>query len=180
MLHYATNILINISLQKWLAFSMVSLVVLLGDKVWNVLSGRSISFPLAYKLSGIYLAFILLVTLFTREIGSGGELAWMPLWSWREVLRHHNWRLLWQILLNILLFVPLGGLLAMNRSLPTKAILLSGFGLSLCIELCQLVFRLGLFEWDDVLHNGLGCVLGVVGVKLIQCAVRICTTRKNR
>lgn len=35
-------------------------------------------------------------------------------------------------------------------------------GLSMSIEVIQLVFRLGLFEWDDMIHNTLGCVLGTV------------------
>lgn len=30
------------------------------------------------------------------------------------------------------------------------------------IEVIQLVFRLGLFEWNDMIHNTLGCVLGTV------------------
>ena len=33
--------------------------------------------------------------------------------------------------------------------------------LSLVIEACQLVFRLGWFEMDDLLHNVLGTYVGI-------------------
>lgn len=37
-----------------------------------------------------------------------------------------------------------------------------GFGvmISAGIEVSQLLFMRGLFEWDDMIHNGLGCMLG--------------------
>jgi len=39
-------------------------------------------------------------------------------------------------------------------------IILSTIGLSFGIEVIQLVFKLGLFEFDDVFHNVLGAVIG--------------------
>lgn len=96
----------------------------------------------------------------------------MPLWSWKMVLQHHNLWLLWQILLNILLFVPLGCLMALKCGRSAKVMVLIGFGISLCIELCQLVFRLGLFEWDDILHNGAGSALGVAVVRICKVSVK--------
>ena len=52
------------------------------------------------------------------------------------------------IIQNIVLFIPF-------------VFLLFGFLLSLSIELCQLLFRLGWFEVDDILHNVLGTYLGI-------------------
>lgn len=40
---------------------------------------------------------------------------------------------------------------------------------SLCIELAQLVLRIGLFELDDILDNALGATLGYL---LYRLAVR--------
>lgn len=173
MIQYANHIFNSVSPEKWMSFLTIALAILLWDRAWGALTavvgrGRPVSMPLADKLALTYVAFILLVTLFIREIGSGGKLAWTLLWSWREVLLHQNLRLLWQILLNILLFVPLGMLLAWNRKWGARAIVSIGFGLSMCIELCQLVFRLGLFEWDDILHNGIGCTLGMLVIRVCQ------------
>ena len=173
MLQYANNVISRITPTQWLIYAGIALVILLSDTLWNVGNRavgkcRFVHISLRDKLALIYVGFILLVTLFIREIGSGGKLAWTPFWSWKMVLQHHNSQLLWQILLNILLFLPLGALLALKRGRSAKAIVLTGFGLSLCIELCQLVFRLGLFEWDDILHNGSGCVLGMLAARTCQ------------
>lgn len=167
MIQYANIIISRITPTQWLIYAGIALVVLLSDTVWNRVTGKSCFAHVSLwgKQSMIYVGFILLVTLFIREIGFGGKLAWTPFWSWKMVLLHHNLQLLWQILLNILLFVPLGILLALNRGRSARATVLTGLGVSLSIELCQLVFQLGLFEWDDILHNGAGCVLGMLVVR---------------
>ena len=36
--------------------------------------------------------------------------------------------------------------------------------ISAVIETSQLVFMRGLFEWDDMIHNGLGCMVGCLVV----------------
>ena len=66
------------------------------------------------------------------------------------------------IVQNLILFMPFGFLLCGATGQPrTSRILLLGFLLSLSIELCQLLFRLGWFEVDDILHNVLGTYLGI-------------------
>lgn len=63
---------------------------------------------------------------------------------------------------NIVLFLPFGFLLsAAYKRTSTGKILLLGFLLSLFIEACQLVFRIGWFEMDDLLHNVLGTYVGI-------------------
>ena len=66
------------------------------------------------------------------------------------------------IVQNLILFMPFGFLLYAVADQPcTARLLLLGFLLSLSIELCQLLFRLGWFEVDDILHNVLGTYLGI-------------------
>ena len=66
------------------------------------------------------------------------------------------------IVQNLILFIPFGFLLCGATDQPrTSRILLLGLLLSLSIELCQLLFRLGWFEVDDILHNVLGTYLGI-------------------
>ena len=66
------------------------------------------------------------------------------------------------IVQNLILFMPFGLLVYAVTDKPrTARILLFGFLLSLAIELCQLFFRLGWFEVDDILHNVLGTYLGI-------------------
>ena len=45
--------------------------------------------------------------------------------------------------------------------------LVFGVLISATIETSQLITMRGLFEWDDMIHNGLGCVIGCVIVNKI-------------
>ena len=72
-------------------------------------------------------------------------------------------------LLNVLLFIPFGVLFKMTfRKNGLLVGWLIGFLLSMVIESSQLVFHLGLFEWDDMLHNSLGCLIGLLVVEAIK------------
>lgn len=173
MLEYIERALSYVTTTQWLIYAGIALVILLSDTLWNagnraIGKHRFVHIYFPDKLALIYVGLILLVTLFIREIGSGGKPAWTPFWSWQVVFQHRNFGMLWQIILNVLLFIPFGALLALKHGRSAKTIVLTGFGLSLCIELCQLVFRLGLFEWDDILHNGVGCALGMAAIRICK------------
>lgn len=63
---------------------------------------------------------------------------------------------------NVSLFIPLGVLLPLcfDQMRVWWQTILFGFMCSLVIEMIQLVFRLGLFEFDDIFNNTLGTLLG--------------------
>jgi glycopeptide antibiotics resistance protein len=65
---------------------------------------------------------------------------------------------------NLLGFVPVGFLLAILIPFFRKGIyvLLAGFSLSLCFEMTQLLFGLGIFDVDDIVLNTAGCFIGYV------------------
>ena len=65
-----------------------------------------------------------------------------------------------EIVLNILLFVPFG----FSMALITKknwVVIVAALVLTVATEIIQLTFDLGLFEWDDIINNALGAVIGV-------------------
>lgn len=69
-----------------------------------------------------------------------------------------------EIVLNILLFVPFGfslGLLTKKSWL----VMLVALILTVGTELVQLIFGLGLFEWDDIINNTLGAGIGLAIAK---------------
>lgn len=141
------------------------MVVWLCDYILTLcLYKQKISFKLSAKTKILftYIAFILLITLFSRESGRQRSYEIVPLWSWYEVIFKNDISLLWQILLNIILFIPFGAIMSLFNKISLKTVFLSGFMLSMFIEVCQLIFNLGLFEWDDMLHNSLGCLIGGV------------------
>ena len=45
--------------------------------------------------------------------------------------------------------------------MPNVKVLI-GFLCSVATEIIQLVFHLGLFEFDDILNNTLGCFIGLI------------------
>ena len=163
MISYACAVLCSMDLRLWLLLATGAVVL------WYLLRRQEV----ALRSAIIYTAFILMLTLFSREGNHQQAPAWMPLWSWGQVLFHGNRALFFQICLNMLLFVPLGVLLGCCRRVqqqprPLLTICLAGLILSAAIETTQLLFHLGLFEWDDMLHNTMGCALGGLAVSQLK------------
>ena len=75
-----------------------------------------------------------------------------------------NERSFTEILLNILLFVPLGFLVpTLQESFRSWwKVLLMGLGFSLFIECSQLVLHMGCFDTADLVHNTLGAIVGYI------------------
>lgn len=81
-------------------------------------------------------------------------------WTYRQLLG--TTALFTNIMGNILGFVPYGYMVPVliNRMQNGFLILLSGFCLSLTVEVIQLVTRVGCFDVDDLILNTLGAVFG--------------------
>lgn len=80
---------------------------------------------------------------------------------------------------NVAGFMPFGFMLPIvsRRSRRWYNTFLLGFFLSFCIEITQLVFKVGSFDVDDLLLNTIGGILGFASYKVVQ-KVRI--RRKRR
>ena len=75
-----------------------------------------------------------------------------------------NERICTEILLNILLFVPMGFLVPRLQESFRRwwKVLLLGLGFSLFIECSQLVLHMGCFDTADLMHNTIGAGVGYV------------------
>lgn len=116
----------------------------------------------------VYLGIVFASTVFTRNSDGIWHYELMPFWSWREMLLGNTY-MLTEIILNVILFLPIGILLPVlfHRTFRWRQGLLIGVLLSSVIEITQLVSCRGLFEWDDMLHNGIGCMLGCLLADLV-------------
>lgn len=114
-------------------------------------------------------------TVMGRNGGQSGIFQVIPFHSYREMLAGGNPEILRSNFMNVLLFFPAGllfaGLLPRRWTFGKKLVcaMLICFLFSLGIELTQFTLGLGLGEADDILHNTLGALLGVVGFRLAEC-----------
>ena len=111
-----------------------------------------------------FVLFVLGMTVFFRPTGTKA-MVYPPFWSYACVWRDGDMTVLHEIILNVVLFVPLGFLWSIQFSKwPRKwqwlSTMILGVCLSVVIELLQYCFKKGCVEVDDVIHNTLGYVIG--------------------
>lgn len=119
----------------------------------------------AYIVLFIWGAIVLLFTILGRRSNKTDEMVYnLELFScYRRIIIQHDHSMLISVLENISMFVPIGFTLSVifKNHRVIIPILLS-IGLSLCIEVCQLLLHSGTFEFDDLFNNTLGAVFGVI------------------
>ena len=120
-----------------MVIAVIMMIYLIRKEKMNKLQAAAILAEL------VFLGIVFGSTVFTRT-GSVRQYELIPFWSWSAILRYHDMELLKENLLNCILLLPAGALI------------------STTIETSQLITMRGLFEWDDMIHNGLGCMVGAV------------------
>lgn len=114
----------------------------------------------------IWLGIILSLTVLGRtSLGGGNHFQPELFWSYRSVQMKEEW-FVRQIICNVIAYMPFGFLfpfLLKEKLSGWKLFvitLLTGLAFSLTTESMQYLFRIGLFEFDNLFHNGLGIVIG--------------------
>lgn len=118
----------------------------------------------------LYIVFIFYFLLLSDWYGRGQE---MKMYHYnfvlfKEIKRFWNYReqlgimaVMSNLLGNVLIFVPFGFFMPIgSRFRSFLATAFYGFGISLCVELFQLVIKVGSFDVDDLLLNTVGSILG--------------------
>ena len=129
-----------------------------AKKDWD--KTRRIVFPLLI----FYICLVLGITVFSRLPHDNAKYNFDLFWSYRKA--GNNDTLLGQIILNYLMLLPFGMLLPLY--IKRRWVVVLGFAFSAMIELTQLFLRRGLFEFDDIVGNTLGVVIGVGIYSLIK------------
>ena len=137
-------------------YYLVSLVI--GLVVWRVWKR-----PVLGLLAG-YAFLILAETVLIRKPFSGEHFQPELLWSWRVWETQRT-----QILTNVVMFIPVG---VMCGWLWKWKGLWFAVGLSILVEVLQLVSGRGLCEFDDVVHNVVGAVVGVSAAMLVRLMIK--------
>lgn len=151
----------------WLFWSLAVVVVVITFGCYSNKVSDKIKFTL-WTLLIEYVLIVFCATVICRASNTSHRIAPLPFWIYIEVLNGNPRVTPLDILFNILLLFPIGVLLA--GVLP-KIKLWHVFGigllLSLTIETLQYVFYKGVAQFDDLVHNSLGCVLGWYLIKRI-------------
>lgn len=115
----------------------------------------------AFGLLMYYSFLILSNTLIFRDVNFDSAIKLIPFWSYWEVYKTGSTFLIFEIILNVVVFIPLGFLLPLCfRQINLCNTIIVTFLFSLIIEVMQLIFRRGWFEFDDVINNTLGGIIG--------------------
>ena len=116
---------------------------------------------IATALLGVTVALILWITILNRETLIGTPKIYHLFHSIPSFLKEIQRGRIGNSFGNIILFVPIGVLFpAVTDWKKMWRTVVAGVGFSLIIETIQLITSRGCFDFDDVVLNGLGCVIG--------------------
>ena len=125
-------------------------------------TGMSKRKEISTALLGVTVALILWITILSREKLIGTPISYHPFHALVSFLKEtQRGKIGANFLGNIILFLPIGVLLPVvtgwKKMWNTVA---AGIEFSLLIETIQLITSRGCFDFDDVILNGLGCIIG--------------------
>ena len=125
-------------------------------------------------LLGAAVALILWITIMSREKLIGTPISYHPFHALTSFLNDiQRGRIGMNFLGNIILFLPVGVLVpAVTGWKKMWKTVVVGISFSLFIEIIQLITSRGCFDFDDVLLNGMGTV---IGFGIFQAAKRLFT-----
>lgn len=116
-----------------------------------------------------YMFMVVCSTIICRGVQSFkfARLELTPFWTYKAVLAHIPGVSVWDIILNVVLFIPLGFLVKLLfPHMRLRMMALIAICCSLFIEANQYLFEKGIAQIDDVMHNSIGAMIGW-GVALI-------------
>lgn len=118
----------------------------------------------------VYITAIIHYTILWRTVTDTMTYELSLFWSYRFTWNESSLQMWKEIVYNILLFVPMGILFPIMFLNCRKVwrMILTAAGVSVLIESIQLIFHIGLFEFDDMLHNTLGAVMGYLVYKVLD------------
>lgn len=113
-----------------------------------------------------YLFLTIVATVFTRSPSEEAQIMLEPFRTYRQYFTDDfTW---FEIRANILLFIPIGFLLPMVIKKPVWLSPIIVIGISVIIEVIQLITHRGMCETDDVISNTIGFLIGFAAFWLIK------------
>lgn len=141
-----------------ITFLVTTLLGMILVRLWK----KPISKAVVFALLIAYVSVVLYSTVFSRSYAIR-QVNLKPFWSYADIIKYHDVALLWDDILNVVLFMPIGFLMGILYNRRKKRIWIStltGFSLAISIEILQFCLKRGMVEFDDVFHNTGGTLFG--------------------
>ena len=180
---YARSSVANIpTIIIWVLFAVliVSFCSLIWLKGWQ--EGK---YYVARLMLAEWVVLVFCSAVIFRETMAASLINLIPLWSYFQYPDDSYLKEMVAInMLNVALFVPIGFLLKCGfRNITWKQVQLLSFIISSSVELMQFLFRRGLCEIDDIIHNVIGCMIGYGVAKMtltLTLTIKKTITKKIR
>ncbi len=110
-----------------------------------------------------YIFLVIAATLLSRVVAAQAKYSLQMFWSFYDYWTGASTKMLLQIIMNVVMFVPIGFLMpCVIRDFKYRKT--AGFALcfTIFIEVTQLLTHRGFFEFDDIINNFLGACIGML------------------
>ena len=131
--------------------AIIAFIISIRKKNWTSL--QRIILPIFV----FYICVVLGITVFYRLPYDYVRYNTELFWSYKKA--QENGKLLLEIALNYLMLLPFGVMASLYYK--RRWVVITGFLFSTAIELTQFFMQRGLFEFDDIIGNTLGVLIGV-------------------
>ena len=123
-----------------------------------------------------YIGLIISSTIVFRNYREPAGINLMPFWSYKAIIEGQT-QLIYGSIMNVLVFVPLGLLLGIAfKRMNWRKAFWTCTSISIMIETLQFVFERGFTEFDDLVHNVAGGMIGYgLYVGMVRMAKKIST-----
>lgn len=136
---------------------------------WIILKKKNRLHILMLLFCGAYSTVVLAATILGRSPGSAISSVDTLFSTWLGALKEQKTSDLYEIVLNVLVFMPMG-MICSSLGYSKKKVILITLLISLCIEITQFLTGRGVFEICDLVHNALG---GFIGADVYSFIIRM-------
>lgn len=150
----------------WYIYALIFLG-LIACEIWIVRrTGKRLPDAVIEVLTNWYFLTVIMITFGTRMPDPRISYDLRPLGSYYRAINSGSFQDVFEIMCNILLFVPFGILVPLwtGKTRDTRigffGVLRYGFCFSFAVEAVQFVIKMGSFETDDLINNTAGALIG--------------------
>ncbi|MBQ3431700.1 MAG: VanZ family protein [Clostridia bacterium] len=167
LLHYLHQAFYMYAWDYW-TLAAVLFVISLGFLVLKHVMKRN---KKAYQIIAltaffIYVAMVIYTAVLRRSSNAGSSgLSLIPFYSYKMIADGNKDKIR-EVIMNIAFFIPIGFLYCLidTKKINYKKwpIIAFSAALSFLIEIAQFIFKIGMVETDDIIHNTIGCCVGIL------------------